>query len=88
MHVIFLRNVMICYDETTKEKLVQRLYEFLEPGGYLIIGEEIYQREYRRERSAACFMSDRIRIFRKKNKNIGRKYKDDEKNKVLIVGTP
>ena len=26
------------FDETTKRKLVQRLYEFLEPGGYLIIG--------------------------------------------------
>ena len=29
---------MIYFDETTKRKLVQRLYEFLEPGGYLIIG--------------------------------------------------
>jgi chemotaxis protein methyltransferase CheR len=35
--VIFLRNVMIYFDMETKQKLVQRLYEKLRPGGYFII---------------------------------------------------
>lgn len=38
MHVVFLRNVMIYFDEETKRQLVQKVYNFLEPGGYLIIG--------------------------------------------------
>lgn len=36
--VIFCRNVMIYFDNPTKEKLCRRLYEALKPGGYLIIG--------------------------------------------------
>ena len=53
MHVIY-------FDETTKRKLVQRLYEFLEPGGYLIIGstENI-------DRSAVPLVYVRPSIFRK-----------------------
>lgn len=35
--VIFLRNVMIYFDMETKEKLVNKLQEFLIPGGYFII---------------------------------------------------
>lgn len=35
--VIFLRNVMIYFDVGTKQKLVQRIYEKLRPGGYFII---------------------------------------------------
>lgn len=35
--VIFLRNVMIYFDMETKQKLVQRLYEKLRPGGYFIV---------------------------------------------------
>ena len=38
MHTIFLRNVMIYFDEKTKEQLVQKVYDALEPGGYLFIG--------------------------------------------------
>ena len=38
MHVIFLRNVMIYFDNDTKDKLVQRLYDITEPGGFLFIG--------------------------------------------------
>lgn len=38
MHAVFLRNVMIYFDEKTKRELVQKVYDFLEPGGYLIIG--------------------------------------------------
>lgn len=38
MHTIFLRNVMIYFDESTKRELVQKVYDSLEPGGYLFIG--------------------------------------------------
>lgn len=38
MHVIFLRNVMIYFDKETKRNLVRKLYDTLEPGGYLFIG--------------------------------------------------
>jgi chemotaxis protein methyltransferase CheR len=37
-HVIFLRNVMIYFDNDTKRKVVARLVERLRPGGYLIVG--------------------------------------------------
>jgi chemotaxis protein methyltransferase CheR len=37
-HVIFCRNVMIYFDSDTKDALVNRFYEHLEPGGYLFIG--------------------------------------------------
>lgn len=38
MHTIFLRNVMIYFNEETKRDLVQRVYDALEPGGYFFIG--------------------------------------------------
>lgn len=38
MHVVFLRNVMIYFDEETKRELVQKVYDNLEPGGYLFVG--------------------------------------------------
>lgn len=37
-HVIFCRNVMIYFDEPTKDKVIKQLYEALEPGGYLFVG--------------------------------------------------
>jgi chemotaxis protein methyltransferase CheR len=37
-HVIFCRNVMIYFDAQTKKELVERFYDFMEPGGYLFIG--------------------------------------------------
>lgn len=37
-HVIFCRNVMIYFDAQTKQELVNKYYEALEPGGYLFIG--------------------------------------------------
>jgi chemotaxis protein methyltransferase CheR len=37
-HVIFCRNVMIYFDQPTKNALVNRFYEMTEPGGYLFIG--------------------------------------------------
>ena len=36
--VIFCRNVMIYFDEPTREKLVGRLQDMLKPGGLLIVG--------------------------------------------------
>lgn len=36
--VIFCRNVMIYFDSPTKHKLVNKFYDFMEPGGYLFIG--------------------------------------------------
>lgn len=38
-HIIFLRNVMIYFDEMTKKNLLNKVYDFLEPGGYLFIGK-------------------------------------------------
>ncbi len=37
-HVIFCRNVMIYFDRTTQEQLVERLSRKLVPGGYLFVG--------------------------------------------------
>lgn len=38
MHTIFLRNVMIYFDDNTKRELVQKVYDALVPGGYLFVG--------------------------------------------------
>lgn len=37
-HVVFLRNVMIYFEDDTKYNLIKRIYDFMEPGGYLFIG--------------------------------------------------
>lgn len=37
-HVIFCRNVMIYFDNDTKETLINKMYDALEYGGYLFIG--------------------------------------------------
>lgn len=60
LHVVFLRNVMIYFDEATKKNLVQRIYDFMEPGGYLIIGstESI-------DRESTPFVFVRPSVFRK-----------------------
>lgn len=36
--VIFCRNVMIYFDQPTKDRLVEKMYHWTEPGGYLFIG--------------------------------------------------
>ena len=37
-HVVFLRNVMIYFQDDTKYELVQKIYDYMEDGGYLFIG--------------------------------------------------
>ena len=37
-HVIFCRNVMIYFDTETKKRLVDKLYDLTEDGGFLFIG--------------------------------------------------
>lgn len=37
-HVIFCRNVMIYFDTPTRNELVKKFYDFVEPGGYLFVG--------------------------------------------------
>ncbi|MDE6607676.1 MAG: chemotaxis protein CheR, partial [Lachnospiraceae bacterium] len=60
MHTIFLRNVMIYFDEKTKNELLRKVYDFLEPGGYLFIGmtESL-------DRNAVPFHMIRPSIFKK-----------------------
>ena len=36
--VIFCRNVMIYFDRATQRRVVDRMSQFLEPGGYLFVG--------------------------------------------------
>ena len=36
--IIFCRNMMIYFDKPTQERVVANLSQFLEPGGYLLIG--------------------------------------------------
>lgn len=37
-HVVFLRNVMIYFPEDVKYHLVNKIYDYMEPGGVLFIG--------------------------------------------------
>lgn len=65
LHVIFLRNVMIYFDEKTKKELIRKIYDSLEPGGYLFIGQtETINREY------CPFEMVRPAVYRKKEGNI------------------
>lgn len=60
MHVIFLRNVMIYFDEATKRALIQKIYDVMEPGGYFFIGQTETI-----DRSATPFELIRPSIYRK-----------------------
>jgi chemotaxis protein methyltransferase CheR len=60
MHVIFLRNVMIYFDGETKKQLIQKVYDAMEPGGYLFIG-----RTETIDRTVAPFQMIQPSIFRK-----------------------
>lgn len=45
-HVIFCRNVMIYFDTETRNGLVRKFYDFLEPGGFLFVGHsEVIDRQ-------------------------------------------
>lgn len=35
--IIFCRNVMIYFDKTTRDQLINKFYDYLNPGGYLFI---------------------------------------------------
>lgn len=61
MHVIFLRNVMIYFDKETKQRLLKKVYDILEPGGYLFIG-----RTETIDRSEVPFQTIQPSIFRKR----------------------
>ncbi len=61
MHTVFLRNVMIYFDEPTKRDLVNRVYDCLEPGGYLFIGTTETL-----DRNSSKFQIIQPSIFRKK----------------------
>ena len=37
--VIFCRNVMIYFDKETKKEVIRKVYDVMEPGGYLFIGK-------------------------------------------------
>jgi chemotaxis protein methyltransferase CheR len=39
MDIIFCRNVLIYFDTKAKQKVVSNLYDSLNPGGYLFIGQ-------------------------------------------------
>ena len=48
-HIIWCRNVMIYFDAETRKRLIEKFYDFTEPGGYLFIGhsESIARNETR-----------------------------------------
>ena len=64
MHTVFLRNVMIYFDENTKRELVQKVYDALEPGGYFFIGTTETL-----DRNSTPFQIIQPSIFRKKEGN-------------------
>jgi chemotaxis protein methyltransferase CheR len=37
-NVILCRNVMIYFDRATRQNLINRFWDLLEPGGYLFVG--------------------------------------------------
>lgn len=59
-HIVFLRNVMIYFDNKTKQELIRKVYQCMEPGGYLFIG-----RTETIDRSVAPFQMIQPSIFRK-----------------------
>ena len=61
MHIVFLRNVMIYFDKPTKQDLIQKVYDVMEPGGYLFIG-----RTETIDRNNTSFELIQPSIFRKK----------------------
>ncbi len=60
MHIVFLRNVMFYFDKETKARLIKKVYDVMEPGGYLFIG-----RTETIDRDKAPFELIQPSIFRK-----------------------
>jgi chemotaxis protein methyltransferase CheR len=60
MHIVFLRNVMIYFDKATRDELIAKVYEAMEPGGYLFVG-----RTETIDRSSTPFQMIQPSIFRK-----------------------
>jgi len=60
MHIVFLRNVMIYFDKKTRDELISKVYDVMEPGGYLFVG-----RTETIDRSAAPFRMIQPSIFQK-----------------------
>lgn len=60
MHIVFLRNVMIYFDKKTKQQLIQKVYDCMEPGGYLFIG-----RTEMIEKGTSPFQTVAPSVFRK-----------------------
>lgn len=60
LHIVFLRNVMIYFDKPTKKRLVQKVYDAMEPGAYFFIGKTETL-----EKGAAPFQLIQPSIFRK-----------------------
>lgn len=56
-HVIFLRNVMIYFDNPTKDTLIRKMYDALEYGGYLFIG---HSESINREKSAFKYVQPAV----------------------------
>ena len=61
-HVIFCRNVMIYFDAESRNRLVRRFYQALEPGGYLFIGHSEFI-----DRGEHAFSFVRPSIFQKRD---------------------
>lgn len=63
MHIVFLRNVMIYFDDKTKRQLIQKVYDVMEDGGYLFIGKTETL-----DRNATPFQMIEPSIFRKRER--------------------
>ncbi len=60
LHIVFLRNVMIYFDAKTRRELIQKVYDSMEPGGYLFVGQTETI-----DRSSTPFRMIQPSIFRK-----------------------
>lgn len=46
-HVIFCRNVLIYFDNDTKQMILNKFYNYLEDGGYLFLGKSEFNQDKR-----------------------------------------
>jgi chemotaxis protein methyltransferase CheR len=64
LHLIACRNVLIYFDRVTQEKLFQRFYDALAPGGFLVLGK--VETLLGPTRSLFSAVDPRERIFRRR----------------------